>query len=549
MNLEKERQEEREIQQGQEKLQARNFKKFGLDMNIFVSLVTAILVLAFVIFTISQPTLSSNFFEGINVYLNKNFNWLYVITVNAALFFLVYLGFSRYGKIRLGGYTARPDYSDMSWYAMMFSAGVGIGIFFYGVAEPIAHLNIPAALDSGSSFDNFKVMFLNYAMHPWGVYGLLAIGLGYFSYNKGLPFAIRSLFYPLLGDKIYGIMGDIIDTVATLSVLFGLATSLGLGAKQINSGLNYVFGIPDASYVQMILIAGITVVATLSVMSGLSKGVKLLSELNLMISGVLLAVVLLIGPTTYILSTYLSSLGVYITDFASTGLFTAILPEDVAWQGEWSVFYWAWWISWSPFVGTFIARISKGRTIKEIALGVLIIPPVTITFAMTILGAAGIFVNEQFGGVIEQAVETNIATSMFEMFNYLTSSGLLQSLLSVTGVIAIAIFFVTSSDSGSLVASSLTSGGLENPPVAQRVFWSVLQGLIAMAVLLVGGEAALTTIQSAVIILGFPFAIMLLMIIFSLNKELQGSYRKYSYNKNLSLKKRLQKIKDNAEYQ
>lgn len=470
MNLEKERQEEKKIQQGQEKLQARNFKKFGLDMNVFVSLVTAILVLAFVIFTITQPTLSSNFFEGINVYLNKNFNWLFVITVNAALIFLVYLGFSRYGKIRLGGYTARPDYSDMSWYAMMFSAGVGIGIFFYGVAEPIAHLNIPAALDSGSSFDNFKVMFLNYAMHPWGVYGLLAIGLGYFSYNKGLPFAIRSLFYPLLGDKIYGVMGDIIDTVATLSVLFGLATSLGLGAKQINSGLNYVFGIPDASYVQMILIAGITVVATLSVMSGLSKGVKLLSELNLIISGVLLAVVLLIGPTTYILSTYLSSLGVYITDFASTGLFTAILPEDVAWQGEWSVFYWAWWISWSPFVGTFIARISKGRTIKEIALGVLIIPPVTITFAMTILGAAGIFVNEQFGGVIEQAVETNIATSMFEMFNYLTSSGLLQSILSVTGVIAIAIFFVTSSDSGSLVASSLTSGGLENPPVAQRSF-------------------------------------------------------------------------------
>lgn len=250
MNLEKERQEEKEIQQGQEKLQARNFKKFGLDMNIFVSLVTAILVLTFVIFTITQPTLSSNFFEGINVYLNKNFNWLFVITVNAALIFLVYLGFSRYGKIRLGGYTARPDYSDMSWYAMMFSAGVGIGIFFYGVAEPIAHLNIPAALDSGSSFDNFKVMFLNYAMHPWGVYGLLAIGLGYFSYNKGLPFAIRSLFYPLLGNKIYGVMGDIIDTVATLSVLFGLATSLGLGAKQINSGLNYVFGIPDASYVQ-----------------------------------------------------------------------------------------------------------------------------------------------------------------------------------------------------------------------------------------------------------------------------------------------------------
>lgn len=546
--LEKEEKEEQEIAIGEEKLRAKNFTKFGLDMNIFVSLVTAVLVLAFVIFTIAQPTLAADFFEGLNRSLNERFNWLFVLTVNAALLFLVYLGFSRYGKIRLGGYTARPAYSDMSWYAMMFSAGVGIGIFFYGVAEPIAHLNLPDALSTGSNFDNFKVMFLNYAIHPWGVYGLLAIALGYFSYNKGLPFAIRSLFYPLLGDKIYGIWGDIIDTVATLSVLFGLATSLGLGVQQINSGLNYVFGIPDASYVQMMLIAGITFIATLSVMSGLSKGVKFLSELNLLISGILLLTILLIGPTTYILSTYFSSLGVYISDFARTGLFTAILPEDVAWQGTWSVFYWAWWISWSPFVGTFIARISKGRTIKEIAFGVLIIPPVTITFAMTILGASGIFLNEKFGGVIEQAVDANIATSMFEMFNYLTSSGTLQAILSIVGVVAIMIFFVTSSDSGSLVASSLTSGGLEDPPVAQRVFWSILEGLIAMAVLFIGGEAALTTIQSAVIILGFPFAIMLLMIMFSLNKELQTSYRKYSYNRNVTLKKRLQRIEDNAEY-
>lgn len=552
MNLETERKKEeileKEIALGQEKLRARNFTKFGLDMNIFVSVVTAILVLAFVVFTIVQPDAAANFFEGTNIYLNEKFNWLFIITVNAALLFLVYLGFSRYGKIRLGGYTARPEFSDLSWFAMMFSAGVGIGIFFYGVAEPIAHLNLPSALESASDFDNFKVMFLNYAVHPWGVYGLLAIGLGYFSYNKGLPFAIRSLFYPLLGDKIYGIWGDIIDTIATLSVLFGLATSLGLGVKQINSGLNYVFGIPDTSSVQMILIAGITFIATLSVMSGLSKGVKFLSELNLVVSSVLLFTVLLIGPTTYILSTYLSSVGIYISDFAKTGLFTAIHPEDVAWQGAWSVFYWAWWISWSPFVGTFIARISRGRTIKQIAFGVLIIPPVTITFAMTILGASGIFINEQFGGVIEQAVETNIATSMFEMFNYLTTSGILQIVLSITGVFAIMIFFVTSSDSGSLVASSLTSGGLENPPVAQRVFWSVLEGLIAMAVLMIGGEQALITIQSAVVILGFPFSIMLLMIIFSLNKELDSSYRKYTYNRNLTLKKRLQKIEDTAEY-
>lgn len=552
MNLEKERKEEaileKEIALGEKKLRARNFTKFGLDMNVFVSVVTAFFVLGFVIFTISQPLVASNFFENMNVYLNKNFSWLFIFTVNAALVFLVYLGFSRYGKIRLGGYTAKPEYSNMSWFAMMFSAGVGIGIFFYGVAEPIAHLNIPQALESASDFDNFKIMFLNWGLHAWAIYGLLAIGLGYFSYNKGLPFAMRSLFYPLIGDRIYGIWGDIIDTIATLSVLFGLATSLGLGAKQINSGLSYVFGIPDASFVQMIIIVGITFIATLSVMSGLSKGVKWLSEINLVVSGLLLLAILLIGPTTYILSTYLSSLGVYLSDFAKTSLFTAVLPEDVAWQGAWSTFYWAWWISWSPFVGTFIARISRGRTIRQIAFGILIIPTFAITFAMTILGAAGIYVNEMFGGVIEQAIDTNIATSMFEMFNYLTASGFLQTLLSIVSVVAIMIFFVTSSDSGSLVVSSLTSGGLEDPPVAQRVFWAMLEGVIAMAVLLIGGEEALVTIQSAVVILGFPFAIMLLMMMVALVKELEGSYRKYNYNRNLTLKKRLKKIEDNAQY-
>lgn len=548
MNLEKEEAQEKILEKEQEKLRARNFTKFGLDLNIFVTVVTAILVLGFVIFTISQPTVSSSFFGGINEFLNKNFSWLFIGTVNAALIFLVYIGFSRYGKIRLGGYTAKPDFSDFSWYAMMFSAGVGIEIFFYGVAEPIEFLNLPATLNSGSSFDNFKVMFMHWGFHAWAIYGLLAIGLGYFSYNKGLPFAIRSLFYPLLGEKIYGLWGDFIDTIATLSVLFGLATSLGLGAKQINSGLNYVFGIPDASSVQMILIIAITFVATLSVVSGLDKGVKWLSEINLYVSGFLLLAVLLIGPTTYILSTYLSSMGVYLTDFAKTGLFTAVLPEDVAWQGAWSTFYWAWWISWSPFVGTFIARISKGRTLKQVAFGVLLIPTVAITFAMTILGAAGVFVNEQFGGVIANAVESNIATAMFEMFSYLTSSGILQGLLSITGVLAIIIFFITSSDSGSLVVSSLTSGGLENPPKAQRIFWAVMEGAIAVSVLLVGGEAALVTIQSAVVILGFPFSMMFLIMIFSLRKELESSYRKYNYNRSVTLKKRLKRIEDNAEY-
>ena len=531
-----------------EKLQARNFTKFGLDMNIFVSVVTAILVLGFIIYTIAKPQQSAAFFGGINSYINQHFNWLYVITINGALMYLIFLGFSKYGKIRLGGYTAKPSFGDVAWYSMMFSAGIGIGIFFYGVAEPIYHMNLPMALNSPSNFDNFKIMFLNWGAHAWAVYGLLAIGLAYFSYNKGLPFAIRSLFYPLLKEKIYGIWGDIIDTIATLSVLFGLATSLGLGASQINSGLNYVFGVPNTTTVQLLLIIVITFIATLSVVSGVSRGIKWLSEANIVVSALLLLAITLIGPTVYILSTYLSSMGVYLRDFLNIGLFTAIQPDDVAWQGSWTIFYWAWWISWAPFVGTFIARISRGRTIQQVAFGILIIPTIAITFAMTILGASAVFVNENFGGVIQKAIDTNVATSMFEMFNYLTESGILQTGLSIVAVIAITIFFITSSDSGSLVVSSLTSGGLETPPKIQRVFWAIMEGTIAIAVLLIGGEQALATIQSAVVILGLPFAIILLMIMFSLGKELKKSYVKFNFNRNITLKRKLEKIDVNTEY-
>ena len=391
-------------------------------------------------------------------------------------------------------------------------------------------------------------MFLHWGAHAWAVYGLMAIGLGYFSYNKKLPFAIRSLFYPLLKEKIYGIWGDIIDTIATLSVLFGLATSLGLGAKQINSGLNYVFGVPDSPNVQLLLIVVITFIATLSVVSGISKGIKWLSEANLVVSSLLLLAITLIGPTVYIFSTYLSSIGVYLRDFLNIGFFTAIIPEDVAWQGSWTIFYWAWWASWAPFVGTFIARISRGRTIRQIAFGVIFIPTAAITLAMTILGATGVYLNELNAGVIEKAVNANVSTAMFEMFRHITSSGVLQIILSIVTIIAITIFFITSSDSGSLVVSSLTSGGSTNPPRGQRIFWAVMEGAIAVSVLLIGGEAALETIQSAVVILGLPFSIILLMIMFSLGKELNESYKKYRFNRNITLKRRLRRIDHDEEY-
>ena len=539
MNLKKEK----------EKLYSRNFTKYGFDMNVFVSVVTALLVLAFSLFTILKPNLSAEFFGNANTAINENFNWLYIFTVNASLAFLLFIGFSKFGNIRLGGYTAKPEFNDIAWFSMMFSAGIGIGIFFYGVAEPIYHLNIPEALQSGSSFDNFKVMYLHYGVHAWAIYMIFAIGLGYFSYNKGLPFAVRSLFYPLLKEKIYGFWGNVIDTVASLAVLFGLAVSLGLGARQINAGLNYVFGIPNAPNIQVILIVIITIIATFSVVSGVNKGIKWLSEANLVITSVFLIAITLIGPTVYIFSTYFSSMGVYFRDILSSGFFVAIQPDDVAWQGAWTIFYLAWWVSWAPFVGTFIARISKGRTIRQLALGGLTLPTIVITLSMTILGATGINLNDLNNGAIAQAIESDIAISLFEMFSYLTSSGFLQMALSIVAVIAVTIFFVTSSDSGSLVVSSLTSSGKGNVPKKQRVFWAFLEGTIAISILLIGGEAALTTLQSAVIILGLPFSIILLIIIFSLAKELQLSYKKYSHNENIRLKKRLGNIKKEAKFE
>jgi choline/carnitine/betaine transport len=363
-----------------------------------------------------------------------------------------------------------------------------------------------------------------------------------------LPFSFRSLFYPIIGDKIFGIIGDIIDTFAVIAVLFGLATSLGLGARQINSGLNYVFGTPVNSTVQVILIIAITFLATLSVVSGISKGIKFLSQANTIICTVLLLFILLIGPTVYILSVYLSSMGMYIKDFFNISLYTATTAEDVAWQGGWTIFYWAWWISWTPFVGTFIARISKGRTIREVAIGTVVVPTVIITFAMTILGGAGVYLNDLKDGIIAEAIKNNIATAMFEMIKYLTTSDVLIAIMSLVAIVAIILFFVTSSDSGSLVVDNLTSGGKEDSPKTQRVFWAIMEGVIALSILLLGGEAALKTLQSAVVITGLPFAVLLIVMMYSLYKELQISYKKHEHNTVVKLKRRIDKMEDDITY-
>ncbi len=535
-------------QEKTQKLFEKNFVKWGFDMNVLVSLLSAIFVIIFITFTLLKPSLAASTFANINAFINEHFSWIYILTVNASVISLLVMGLSKRGKIRLGGFNAKPEFSNFAWYSMLFSAGIGIGIFFYGVAEPLYYLNIPDALNTESNFDNFKMMYLHWGIHAWALYGLIATGLGYFTYNKGLPFSLRSLFFPIIGDKIYGYIGDIIDTVAVLGVLFGLGTSLGLGAQQINSGLNYVFGIEISGKVQAILIFFITVIAIFSVVTGVKKGVKFLSEANIFISGAFLLVILLVGPTVYIIATYFSSMGIYLREFVNISLWTATTESDISWQASWTIFYWAWCVSWTPFVGAFIAKISKGRTIREIAVGTIVLPTILTTIAMTILGASGIYVNEVSNGLMTAAIESNIATSMFEMLKNLIANDLFKNIMYCTGIISIVLFFVTSSDSGSLIVDSLASGGKENTPKTQRTFWASSIGLVALSVLLMGGKTALKTLQSAVIITAFPFSILLLIIIFSLNKELNESYKKYQYNSHIRLKKRLAKISIDEKY-
>jgi choline/carnitine/betaine transport len=533
---------------GKERLQEKNFKKFGFNLNLEVTILSGIIVMMFIFFTILMPEVSSTFFKNVNVSIMKNFSWLYVFTINVCFLFLLYLALSKFGDIRLGGYNTKPEFNNFSWYAMLFSAGIGIGIFFYGVAEPIYFLDLPEGLSSGSIFDNFKMMYLHWGIHAWAVYAMIAVGMGYFAYDKKLPFSLRSLFYPLLHDKIYGFWGNLIDTIAVISVLFGLATSLGLGARQINAGLSYVFNIPYSTRIQVGLIILITIFATMSVVSGISKGIRLLSKINTFISGTLLLIILIIGPTSQIFSTYVSSMGLYIGDFFKTSTYIATDEVGMAWQSNWTIFYWAWWISWTPFVGTFIAQISKGRTIREIAVGTVVVPTIIITFAMTILGATGVYENAINNGAIATAINSNISTAMFEMFTYLTSSHVLRMILSLIAIIAIMFFFITSSDSGSLVVDNLTSGGLEHSPNTQRVFWAVMEGLIALSVLLLGGEKALVTMQSAVIITALPFSILLLIVIYSLKKELRVRHKKTEIYSILKLRQKMKKIPEEGEF-
>ncbi|MFO8047567.1 MAG: BCCT family transporter [Desulfosudaceae bacterium] len=479
----------------------------------------AILAVVFIAVTLLVGDPMREVFSFVQQSISDMFGWFFILSVNLYLFFMLYFAFSKYGRIRLGGKDAVPDFGRLSWFAMLFSAGMGIGILFWSVAEPIYHLSEPPH-EIGSEVAGaelaMRTTFLHWGLHPWAIYALVGMALAFFSFNRKQPLAIRSIFYPLLGEKVNGLWGDVIDVIAVLATLFGLATSLGLGVQQVNSGLNHLFGLTISTRMQVILVAAITLGATVSVVSGLDHGVRRLSELNFNLAAILLAFLLLFGPTVFILDAVVQNTGAYVDNFFNLSFWTESY-RDTDWQNNWTVFYWSWWISWSPFVGMFIARISKGRTVREFVLSVLIIPTLLTFVWITAFGGTAVFLELNGLAEITAAVKDNVAISIYALLEQYP----LAMISNGVAVLLVISFFITSSDSGSLVVDAFTSGGKLNSPVGQRVFWATMEGAVA-AVLLVGG--GLAALQTATISMGLPFAVLLIIMVFSLKKGLEKEY-------------------------
>ena len=488
---------------------------FHLDIHPQVFFISAGLILFFVLITLIFQQYVGNIFQVLQGAIASYTGWFFIWTMNIILVFILILLAGRFGDVRIGGMDARPEFSTLGWFSMLFSAGMGIGLLFYGVAEPMFHFASSPLAEPGTDEAARKAMdisFLHWGLHPWAIYTLVALSLSFFSFNKGLPLSIRTAFYPLMGDRIYGWSGNVIDILATVATLFGVSTSLGLGVQQVNAGLDHVLGIGQSTTIQVLLITGITAIATWSVIKGLDKGIRRLSEVNIVLAAGLAFFVFILGPTLFVLNAFGENVGYYIQHLPQLSTWNETY-ENTTWQNGWTIFYWSWWIAWSPFVGMFIARVSFGRTIRQFILGVLLVPAMVTFIWLTIFGNTAIFI-ELFGaGGIAKAVQENIPVSLFVLLENFP----LTSVTSGLTILVVITFFVTSSDSGSMVIDIITSGGNPNPPVLSRLFWAIMEGFVA-AMLLVGG--GLVALQTATITTGLPFAMVLLGMCFTLYKGL-----------------------------
>ncbi len=487
----------------------------AVDIHPWVFFTSAIIIIGAVALTIVFQAQFDTFFSDLQTAISTSAGWFFILTINAILVYVFIVMFSRHGDIRIGGSDAVPEFSLTGWFAMLFSAGMGIGLLFYSVAEPMFHFVNNPLTESGSveaARFAMDLTFLHWGLHPWGIYAMVGLALAFFSFNKGLPLSIRSVFHPLLGDRIHGWPGNVIDILATVATLFGVATSLGLGVQQVNAGLDHLFGIGQNTTIQVLLIAGITAIATWSVLAGLDAGIQRLSKFNLFMAAALCLFVFVVGPTLFILNAFGENIGHYIQYLPQLATWNETY-EAGTWQQSWTVFYWGWWIAWSPFVGMFIARVSYGRTVRQFILGVLFVPTLITFFWMTIFGNSALNVELLGAGGIARVVQDNIPVALFTLLEQFP----LNAVTSGLAVVVIITFFVTSSDSGSMVIDIITAGGNPDPPRLQRLFWAILEGAVAAALLVGGGLVALET---AAISTGLPFAVVLFVMIYSLWKGL-----------------------------
>ena len=490
--------------------------KRGRTINPTVFYTSAILMIVLVLFASVFPDAADTYFTHIQSWIVGNVSWFYVLTVAIILLSAIYLAVTRYGDIKLGPDHSKPDYKNISWFAMLFSAGMGIGLMFFGVAEPVMHFISPPVGEPHTieaAREAMKLTFFHWGLHAWAIYAMVALILAFFAYRHGLPLTLRSALYPMIGERIYGPIGNAVDIFAVISTILGIATSLGYGVLQINGGFNYLFDLPTDTYVQVILIISITALATLSVATGLDKGIKILSEANLVLAVVLLGLVLALGPTVFLLQSLVENTGGYFSEIISK-TFNLYTYEQTDWLGGWTLLYWGWWIAWSPAVGIFIARISRGRTIREFITGILLVPTGFTFMWMTVFGNTSIDMI-MHGGMTSLA-DTVSADSSLALFAFLEHFPF-STLLSVVAVFMVILFFVTSADSGSLVIDMLASGGQTDTPLWQRVFWASSIGVVAITLLISGGLPAL---QTASIASALPFSLILLTAIWGLFKAL-----------------------------
>jgi len=491
-----------------------------IDRTIFS--ISAIIMVLFVAWTLLQPKVAGATFSAVQKYITDNLGWSYLLGVSFFLLFALYLAFSKFGIIILGKDGDKPEYSTWSWFAMLFAAGMGIGLVFWGVAEPMSFYTGPSSGEPNTINAAQLAMrdtFFHWGLHPWSVFAVVGLSMAYFQYRKDLPALVSSTLYPLIGEKgINGWIGKLVDILAVFATIFGVATSLGLGAMQIATGLNYAYGLPTGITTSVVIIIVITALFITSAVTGIEKGIKFLSTTNMILIAAIVGLMLIVGPTRFIFNSFTETIGTYLQTIVKNSFWADTFNTNPGWVGGWTIFYWAWWVAWGPFVGAFIARISKGRTVKEFLLGVVVAPTIMSFVWLSVMGGSAMHVDVVEKGGIAAQVAKDASTAIFAMFQYYPLSGI----LTILTTLIIAIFFITSADSATFVMAMLTSGGELNPSAGLKITWGVIVGLVAIALLIAGGLGAL---QTASIAAAFPFMLVMFAMCVSLikafNKEVQ----------------------------